>query len=99
MQLAIAIVTALVTLAGLAYKWWSAKRSADSMKADLAKETIRADAALALLEKARVAEKERGSYVKSLEAAMADHLKSCSTPLAGWANSLRGPGKGSGEAS
>lgn len=100
MQLVVTIITSLVALAGLAFKFWSEKRKVSSLEGDLKVEKARVAVLAAAAKKQSEANKERGNYVTTLEKAMADHLKECNTPLASWANSLlgskpKGPGDGS----
>ncbi len=93
MQLALAIVTAVVSLAGLAWKWYSSRKAAATAEVELSKERGRAALLAVALSKAREAEKERAKYVDKLHTSIQAHLESCNTPLAGWANELLGKPK------
>lgn len=97
MQLAIAIVSAVVTIAGLVYKIWKQRQDSLSLQAEVTKETLRANAALLALDRARAAGKERSEYVSSMEASFKAHLKVCGTPLASWANELMQSGDKDGK--
>lgn len=88
MELALTIVSALVTIAGLGYKIWSQRQAVAKIEATLALETKRADEALRALDKVKSAGVEKDEHAKRLEASLRAHLKTCGTPLAGWANSL-----------
>ena len=85
-----AIFSALGAIATLALKWLSERGDVKSLTAQL-------EASHAELAKEHGAGEERRKYAKELETSLAEHLKTCRTPLASWANGLR-KNRGGGEA-
>lgn len=83
------IISALVALAGLAFKAWVQNSDVKGLKAQLLAETARADEAMAQVAKEQDAADAHYKHAKALETSLAEHLKTCRTPLAAWANQLR----------